>query len=133
MASERWPMDEVPFARATPRLVADLIRDAQRFISAELDLARAELSQSRAYLSSGIAALAGGAVFVLMGLILFLVAASLFLVRLGLATDVAFFLVAAISIGVGGILLWSGKNALQPRKLLPARSLAQISSLLGRR
>ncbi len=126
-------MDEVPFRTATSRLLADLVRDTRRLIVAEIDLARAELSENRGHLSSGVAALVAGAVFLLAGLTVFLAAASMFLVRVGAPMDVAFFAVAATSIGIGSLLVWSGTNALQPRKLLPERSLAQISSLLGRR
>jgi hypothetical protein len=115
-------MAEGPFAMATSRLVADLIRDTRRLVAAEIDLARAELSESRDNMSSGLAALAGGAAFLLAGLIVFLAGAS----------DLAFLAVAGTAILIGWLLLRTGMGALQPRKLLPARSLSQISSLFRR-
>ena len=126
-------MDEVPFRIATSRLLADLFRDTRRLIAAEIDLAREELSESRGHLTTGLAALVGGAAFLLVGLVLLLASSSLFLIRLGAPMDVAFLAVGVTTILIGWLLLWSGTKALQPRKLLPSRSLAQISSLLGRR
>ena len=125
-------MAEGPFAMATSRLVVDLIRDTRRLVAAEIDLARAELSESRDNMSSGLAALAGGAAFLLAGLIVFLAGASLVLMRLGMPTDLAFLAVAGTAILIGWLLLRTGMGALQPRKLLPARSLSQISSLFRR-
>jgi hypothetical protein len=61
-------MEEPPLATATSRLVADLVRDARRFIAAEIDLARGELAENGKHISSGLAALVGSAAFLLAGL-----------------------------------------------------------------
>jgi hypothetical protein len=117
----------------TPELIVDLVRQVQRLISIEVDLARAELAESAGSLSSGAVVLAAGAAIAFVGFIFLLAAASAFLVRLGAPLDVACLVVAAAALLAGFLLLRSGGRALRPEKLLPARSFAQLSSLLGRR
>ena len=59
------------------------------------------------------------------------VTASLFLLRFGLPLDLAFLIVAAVAIVISLILLRSGVGALKPSRLVPAKSISQISSLFG--
>jgi hypothetical protein len=117
----------------TPQLIVELIRQVQRLISIEIDLAKAELAQSAGSLSSGAIALAAGAAIAFVGFIFLFAAASAFLVRLGVPLDGACLIVAVVGLIVGFLLLRSGAKALRPEKLLPTRSFAQLSSLLGRR
>ena len=116
----------------TLQLVADLMRQARQFFAAEVNLARAELRESAAAVSSGLAMLAAGAALGLTGLAFLLAAASAFLVRLGAPLDVACLVVAIAAIVASLLLLRSGARVFQNGRLAPARSLAQISSLLGR-
>ena len=117
----------------TPQLIVELIRQVQRLISIEIDLAKAELAQSAGSLWSGAIALAAGAAIGFVGFIFLFAAASAFLVRLGVPLDGACLIVAVVGLIVGFLLLRSGGKALRPEKLLPVRSFAQLSSLLGRR
>ena len=123
----------MPARPTTLQLIGDLVRQVRQLISVEMDLARAELAQSAGSLSSGASALAAGAAVAFAGFIFLLAAASAFLVRLGAPLDVACLIVAVVALIVGFLLLRSGGKALRPEKLLPARSFAQLSSLLGRR
>jgi hypothetical protein len=126
-------MADRTFTTPTLQLVADLITQARQLVALEIALARAELAENVGSAAYGAAAFAAGAVFMFSGLIVLLAAVSAFLVRLGAPLDVACLIVAIVAL-IGGLILmrWGGR-ALQPRKFLPTRSLAQISLLLGRR
>jgi hypothetical protein len=125
--------DKTSFTTPTLRLVVELIAQARQLIAIEISLTRAELTENVGSAASGAALVAVGAAFMLAGLVAFLAAVSAFLVRLGAPLDVAC-LIVAIGALIGGLLLmrWGGRG-LQPRNLLPARSLAQLSSLFGER
>jgi Putative Actinobacterial Holin-X, holin superfamily III len=123
----------MPARPTTLQLIVDLVRQVQQLVSIEMDLAKAELAESAGSLSSGAIALAAGAAVAFAGFIFLLAAAGAFLVRLGAPLDVACLVVAAAALLAGFLLLRSGSRALRPEKLLPARSFAQLSSLLGRR
>ena len=126
-------MADKPITAPTLQLIADLIKQVRQLIATEIDLVRAELAQSAGAVSSGASALAAGAAVMFAGSIVLLAAVSFFLVRLGAPLDVACLIVAMAALVGGLLLLRSGSQALRPAKLLPTRSLAQLSSLLGRR
>lgn len=127
------PADKTSFTTPTLQLAADLIAQVRRLVAIEIALTRAELAENVGLAASGATAFAVGVAFMFAGVILFLAAVSAFLVRLGVPLDVSCLIVATVTL-IGSLLLMRrGGRALQPRKLLPARSLAQISSLLGGR
>ncbi len=117
----------------TLQLIAEAFSQVRRLIAAEIDLARAELAENAGSAAWGASALAMGAAFIFAGLIVLLAAVSVFLVRLGAPLDIACLVVAVAALMGGLLLMRSGGRSLRPSKLLPARSLAQISSLLWRR
>ena len=116
----------------TLELAAELIRSGRDFLAAEVDLARAELRESAAAAYSGLARLAAGAAMALTGIVILCAALVAFLVRLGAPLDVACLVVAIVAIVTSLLLLRSGARVFREIRLAPARSLAQISSLLGR-
>ncbi len=124
-------MTYVPQSPPTRQLVADLVRQVSDVISIEARLLRTELSEASAKAASGMAFLAGGLAIALAGLFILLGAAAAWLVRLGTPLDIACFIVAAMALLAGGILLVFGMRSLSPAKLLPTRSLNQLSSLIG--
>ena len=126
-------MADKPFMTPTLQLIAEVFAQVRRLIATEIDLARAELAENAGSAASGLTALAAGAAFMFAGFIVLLTAMSVFLVRLGAPFDVACFVVAAAALLGGLLLMRSGGRSLRPGKLLPARSLAQISSLIWRR
>ena len=67
-----------------------------------------------------------------IGLSLIFVATSLFIARFGVPLDLAFFIVASVVIVAGLLALRWGVRSLKPSRLVPARSISQMSSLLGR-
>ena len=115
--------------RSTVELLVDLVRQGRELLAVELSLARSELAESSAVISSGLTAVAVGFVLLPIGLCLILVAASLFIARFGVPLDLAFLIVALVVIVVGGLALRSGIRSLRPSRLVPAKSISQISSL----
>jgi hypothetical protein len=113
-------------------LLTDLVRQVSSLWTIELDLARAELSESSSRAAAGLIKVAAGAVFLLAGLFLLLAALTAFLVRLGLPVDLSCLIVAVVALIGGGLALRAGVGAFQSSKLLPRRSIEQISSLMRR-
>jgi len=113
-------------------LLADLVRQVSSLWTIELDLARAELSESSSRVAAGLVKVAVGAVFLLAGLFFLLAALTAFLVRLGLPVDLSCLIVAIAALIGGGLALRAGARVFQSSKLLPRRSIEQISSLMRR-
>jgi hypothetical protein len=59
------------------------------------------------------------------------VALSLALRRFGIPSDLAFPIVALLVIAGGSLALISGLKGLKPVRLIPSKSISQISSLMG--
>ncbi len=119
--------------RSTLELLLDLVGQVRELTRIELSLARAEVSEGARRIPSSLAAVVAGVVLLALGLGLILVALSLALLRFGLPLDLSFCIVAAAAIVVSLILVRAGAAGLKPSRLMPARSISQISSLLGGR
>jgi len=117
--------------RSTPELLLDLLHQVQELTRVELALARMEVSERARGIPSSVTAVVVGVVLLAVGLGFVLVAASLFLLRFGVPLDLAFLIVAMVAIVVSLVLLRSGVVGLKPSRLVPAKSISQISSLLG--
>jgi hypothetical protein len=117
--------------RSTLELFLDLLDQVKELMRVELSLARVEVSERARGIPSSVAAVLVGVVLLAAGVGLVLVAASLSLGRLGIPPDLAFLIVAVAAIVVSLILLRSGVSGLRPSRLVPAKSLSQISSLFG--
>ncbi|SEE40761.1 Putative Holin-X, holin superfamily III [Rhizobiales bacterium GAS191] len=126
-------MTYAPQSTSTRQLAADLVSQVSDLISIESRLIRAELSEAAAKAASGLAFLAGGFAITLASVFILLAGAAALLVRLGMPPDVACFIVASATMVVGGILLFFGMRALKPARLVPVRSLDQLSSLIRSR
>ena len=117
--------------RPTLDLLLDLGRQAQALMRTELLLVQAELRERGSSVSSSLTLAIVGLIFLPLGLGLLMVAASLLLTRLGLPTYLSFLIVAAVVTVAGVILLMSGLRGLKPSRLIPSKSISQISSLIG--
>jgi hypothetical protein len=117
--------------RSTTELLLDLARQSQQLLLVELALIRAELGERGGLVAASLTALAAGLVLLLLALVLIFVALSLSLVRLGLPLDLAFLIVTVALIATASLFIWSGARGLKPSRLVPERSVSQISSLLG--
>ena len=100
-------------------------------MQSELSLLRAELRERGASISSSLTKVGVGLIFLPIGLTLVFVAISLALRRLGIPADLAFLIVALVAITVGSFALISGLRGLKPSRLVPSKSISQISSLVG--
>jgi hypothetical protein len=117
--------------RSTTELLLDLARQSQQLLRVELALVRAELGERGSLIAASLSALAVGVVLLLLGAVLIFVALSLSLLRFGLPLDLAFLIVALGLTTTASLFVWSGVRGLKPSRLVPGRSIAQISSLLG--
>jgi hypothetical protein len=115
---------------STLELCADLLSEVRELIRVELSLVPTEIAERSAGIPTSLGALAVGVVLLPIGVGLVLVAVGLFLTRFGLPTDMALFIVALLAILASYALLRIGVAGLKPSGLVPAKSLAQISSLL---
>jgi hypothetical protein len=117
--------------RPTLELLGELAEQARRLAQVEMSLLRTELRERTVLLSSSATKVGIGLVFLPIGLTLILVTISLALRRLGIPTDIAFLIVALVTLAIGSFGLFSGLRGLKPARLIPSKSISQISSLMG--
>ena len=117
--------------RPTFELLGELAEQTRSLVQVELSLARAELRERGALLSSSLTKVGVALIFLPIGLTLIFVAISLALRRFGIPADLAFLIVALAALAVGSFALISGLRDLKPTRLIPSKSISQISSLLG--
>jgi uncharacterized membrane protein YqjE len=117
--------------RPTFELLGKLAEQMRSLVQVELSLVRAELSERGASIPSSLTKVGLGLIFIPIGLTFIFVAISLALLRLGIPADLAFLTVAVGAIAVSCLALISGLRGLKPSRLVPSKSISQISSLLG--
>ncbi len=117
--------------RPTIELLLDLVRQGQQLANVELSLVRAELSERTSRVVSSLAFFIVGLVLLPVGLGLIFLAAGLALTRLGIPLDAAFLIIAVVVLVAGLLLVRAGIKGLKPSRLVPTKSISQISSLLG--
>jgi hypothetical protein len=117
--------------RPTLELLGELAEQTRSLVQVELLLLRAELRERGASISLSLTKVGVGLIFLPIGLTLVFVAISLALRRLGIPADFAFLIVALVAITVGSFALISGLRGLKPSRLVPSKSISQISSLVG--
>src|ERR1700760_1751900 len=109
----------------------ELLDQVRELVRVEASLFRAEIGERTSGIPSSLMAIVVGGALLCVSVGIVLVAASLALLRFGLPMDLAFLIVAVVAIVIGLLLLRSGASALKPSRLVPAKSISQISSLLG--
>jgi hypothetical protein len=117
--------------RPTLELLGELAEQTRSLVHVELALVRAELGERGALVSSNLTKVGAGLVCLPIGVALILVAFSLALRRFGIPTDLAFLIVALLVIVGGSIALITGLRGLKPSRLIPSKSISQVSSLFG--
>jgi hypothetical protein len=100
-------------------------QDLGDLIQAELELLRAEISEKLTLTAWSASLIAGGVVLLVATLVLLLQAAIGALVALGVSGLAAMLIVAAVTLVLGGSLVWSGFNNLAHR-LTPTKTIAQV-------
>jgi Putative Actinobacterial Holin-X, holin superfamily III len=116
--------------QSTAGLVRDLARQGRELLRVELLLARSEIAERGNSALLSLIVVGGGLVVLGIGLGLIFVSLSLFVARF-VSLDLAFLVVAVITMMTGLLAVLFGARRLQPSKLLPEKSFSQISSLLG--
>jgi hypothetical protein len=117
----------------TFQLLRGILSNALELLRVETTLAGVELKESARAASFALATLIAGLVLWAGGLIILLIAAGYFLMRLGVPPDLSFLLVAAAALLIGCGLLMAGTRSLSFSRLVPHKSLAQISAVFGGR
>ena len=116
--------------RSTVELVRDLVRQGRELLRVELLLARAEFAERGNSALLSLTVVGVGLALLGVGLGLIFVAFSLFMARF-VPLDLAFLVVALVTMTAGSLAVRFGARNLQPSRLLPEKSISQISSLLG--
>jgi hypothetical protein len=116
---------------STGRLTAELGAKLQRLATIELRLMRAEVAEGVAKEMSGVGWIAAGLGLLLAASIMLLAAAVAWMVSLGMRADMACLVAALAAVTIGAPVAVWGAITLRHAKLVPARSIKQIASLLG--
>jgi hypothetical protein len=113
--------------RSIPGLFSNLVHQLTSLVRTESELARAEISEAFARMGTALALVVGGAVLLIPALVILLSAAVNALVENGMSGSIAALIVGGVTLIVGGILVMSGVKALKPKRLIPNRTLGQLS------
>src|ERR1700733_15127097 len=109
----------------------DLLDQVRELVRVEVSLFRAEIGERTSGIPSSLMAVVVGGVLLCVSLGLVLVAAVWPFRGLGRPPAFGFLIVAIVAIVISLVLLRLGVSALKPSRLVPAKSISQISSLLG--
>jgi hypothetical protein len=117
--------------RTIGQLVADATHDVSSIVRNEITLAKAEISADAKVAGKGAGMFAGAGVLGFLGLVLLLFAAAYGLVAAGLATWLAFLIVAVVLFIVAGVLALVGKKAVGKVKGRPERTIASTQETIA--
>jgi drug/metabolite transporter (DMT)-like permease len=118
---------ELPWPRNAFAAATDAFSQAADLVHLEFRLARTEVQEKATAVQAGLMFIIPGAVLLAAALFLVLQAIVVGLVQAGVPAWLATLLVAIGSIVVGGILVMVGKKRLQPSRLIPERTLGELS------
>ncbi|MGB8384453.1 MAG: phage holin family protein [Dermatophilaceae bacterium] len=109
--------------RTLGQLVASASKDVSTIVRGEIDLAKAEIRSAAQFAGKGAGMLAGAGLFALYALGLLLTALAWGLVAAGLATWLAFLIVAVLLFIIAGVLALLGRRALTRANLRPQQAI----------
>jgi membrane protein len=112
--------------RTLGEMFADLSRETRTLIQQEIRLAKSELSEKASHIAKGAGLVVVGGLTAYGGLLAVIAAAVLVLTALGLAPWAGALLVGVVAIGGGYLLVRSGLDALNPRELVPHKTVETI-------
>jgi len=113
--------------RSPLELASDAFQDVSALLSTEARLLRAEMSAKVSQIISALGMLFVAAVFLIGALVLLLQAGVAWLVEWGFSAMVASIAVAALSMVIGLLLYFGGKNGLAVDRLKPRRAMNQFN------
>ena len=130
MATDAAPLvgDDEP---TIGQLVASASRDVSTIVRSEIELAKTEITGSLKFAGKGAGSFAGAAFFGLFGLGFLLTALAWGLVALGLATWLAFLIVAVVLFLGAAILALVGKKAMAHADPTPKRAISQAQQTIA--
>jgi hypothetical protein len=113
--------------RSIPGLFSSLINQLTNLVRTETELARAEISEGISRMGTALALVVGGAVLLIPALVILLSAAVNALIENGMSGSLAALLVGGVVLLVGVVLVIVGIKSLKPNRLIPSRTLGQLS------
>jgi Putative Actinobacterial Holin-X, holin superfamily III len=102
-------------------LISRLVGELSTLFRKEVALAKAEISEAASHAKAGAIAITAGGAVIFGGLLVLLAAAVLALAQV-MAPWLAALIVAILAVGIGFVLIQSGKKQLEPSVLKPERT-----------
>jgi hypothetical protein len=113
--------------RSIPGLLSTLVNQFTHLVRTEGELARAEVSEGLSRMGTALALVVAGAVLLIPALVVLLSAAVSALVENGMSSSIAALIVGGIVLLIGIVLVVVGMKSLKPKRLIPNRTLGQLS------
>lgn len=119
------PYAGTPASESVPTLIKQLANDVSALLSSEVALAKAEMREAAAEAKAGVTGLVGGAALVNAGLLM-LVLGCVFLLATQISAWLSAFIVGAIVLVVGIIMLKAGQAKIKPSAFAPDRTINAV-------
>jgi hypothetical protein len=113
-------------SKSIPALVGDVVEQLSHLIVTEARLTQAELSEKIDGAKRGLAYLVAAGVLMIPAVVMLLIALALWLAQLGMAAPLAYLISAGIGAALSSVLLVSGVNRLDPKRLRLERTTRQV-------
>lgn len=112
--------------RSLGQLFGDLSRQLSTLVRQELDLARTETTARVSAVSRDAALIGAGAALGYAGLLFLLVAVVALLIQAGLDPWLSALLIGAVTLAIGGALVWRGREGLRTTNVVPERTIGTL-------
>jgi Putative Actinobacterial Holin-X, holin superfamily III len=112
--------------RSLGQLLGDLSRPPSTLVRQEIDLARTETTARVTAVSRDAALIGAGAALGYAGLLFLLVALVALLIQAGLDPWLSALLVGAVTLAIGGALVWRGREGLRTTNVVPERTIGTL-------
>ena len=119
-------MDASRDDRSLGQLFGDLSRQLSTLVRQELDLARTETTARVSAVSRDAALIGAGAALGYAGLLFLLVAVVALLIQAGLDPWLSALLIGAVTLAIGGALVWRGREGLRTTNVVPERTIGTL-------
>jgi uncharacterized membrane protein len=118
-------MSPVQEDKSLKGLFADLNKEITTLFRQEIALAKSEISEDVSQVGNAVVSMAAGGLVAFVGVIFIIQALVLVLARV-MPGWLAAFIVGAIVVAVGIMLLYRGRNKMKMRNLMPRRSMDSL-------
>jgi hypothetical protein len=112
--------------RSLGQLLGDLSRQFSTLVRQEIDLARTETTARVSAVSRDAALIGAGAALGYAGLLFLLAAFVAVLIQAGLDPWFSALLVGAVTLAIGGALVWRGREGLRTTNVVPERTIGTL-------